>query len=40
MSPDSCRKAVIALARETGWGHSELCELDIDELMAWLKAAR
>jgi hypothetical protein len=39
LSPKDARRAVVALASHTGWGLSELLELDGEELVGWLEVA-
>jgi hypothetical protein len=36
---DGLRRAVIILAKATGWGLAELLDLDLDDLWAWLHSA-
>jgi hypothetical protein len=34
------RRAVIILAKATGWGLAEILELDLDEFWLWLEQAQ
>ncbi len=36
---EDLRRAVIILAKATGWGLAELLDMDLDELWAWLHSA-
>jgi hypothetical protein len=33
------RRAVILLAKATGWGLAEIMDMDLDDFWAWLKEA-
>jgi len=37
---ETLRRAVIILAKATGWGLAEILELDLDEFWLWLEQAQ
>ncbi len=37
---ETLRRAVIILAKATGWGLAEILELDLDEFWQWLEQAQ
>lgn len=36
---EGLRRAVILLAKATGWGLAEIMDMDLDDFWAWLKEA-
>lgn len=37
---ESLRRAVILLAKATGWALAEIMDMDLDDFWAWLKEAQ
>ncbi len=37
---EALRRAVILLAKATGWGLAEIEKMDLDDFWAWLEAAQ
>ena len=37
---ESLRRAVVILARATGWGLAEILDMELDDFWAWLASAQ